>query len=116
MNVPEQHGSVRSGKTPGQYLALGLVRLYQLTLSAFIGRQCRYLPTCSDYAAQGIERFGVWPGFWMGLARIGRCHPYGGDGFDPIPEQLPESASWYMPWRYGRWRPSGARSGGKNGP
>lgn len=113
MSVPDRHSQRRErGIGAGQRIALCLVRAYQLTLSAFIGRHCRYLPTCSDYTGQAIERFGVWPGMWMGLARIGRCHPYGGSGFDPVPEELPESGSWYMPWRYGRRRLSQDQSSG----
>jgi hypothetical protein len=84
-------------------LARGFVRAYQLTFSAIFGRQCRYLPTCSDYADEAIARHGVWAGGWMALARICRCHPWGGSGHDPVPELPRESARWYLPWRYGRW-------------
>jgi uncharacterized protein len=69
-----------------KYLLLFLIRTYQLTLSALIGRRCRYLPTCSDYARHAIEKHGAWRGFLLGLARVSRCHPWGGDGFDPVPE------------------------------
>lgn len=65
---------------------LFLIRFYQLTLSSIMGRQCRFLPTCSDYARQAIEKHGVWSGGKLALRRIGRCHPWGGDGFDPVPE------------------------------
>ena len=61
-------------------LARGAIRLYQLTLSSLLGRQCRYLPTCSDYADEAICRHGLWAGGWMGAARICRCHPLGGSG------------------------------------
>jgi putative membrane protein insertion efficiency factor len=64
---------------------LGLIRLYQLTLSPWLGRQCRYEPTCSAYAAEAIERFGVGRGLWLAVRRIGRCHPWGGAGYDPVP-------------------------------
>ncbi len=84
--------------------AHGAIRAYQLTLSSVLGRQCRYLPTCSDYADQAIARHGLWAGGWMGAARICRCHPWGGAGFDPPPEAIPPGASWALPWRYGRWR------------
>lgn len=63
-----------------------LIRVYQLTLSSLMGRQCRYLPTCSDYARTAIEKHGAWRGSLMGIARISRCHPWGGEGFDPVPE------------------------------
>jgi hypothetical protein len=85
-------------------LAHGLIRFYQLTLSALIGRQCRYLPSCSAYADEAIERHGLWAGGWMGVARICRCHPWSGAGFDPPPRAVPARASWMLPWRYGRWR------------
>ncbi|HZZ62405.1 MAG TPA: membrane protein insertion efficiency factor YidD [Roseiarcus sp.] len=81
-----------------------LIRFYQLTLSSVLGRQCRYLPTCSAYADEAIQRHGFWAGAWMGTARFCRCRPLGGSGFDPVPETLPEGASWARPWRYGRWR------------
>jgi len=80
----------------------GLIRLYQLTLSAFIGRQCRYLPTCSDYTSDAIGKYGVWRGFWMGLARFSRCGPLGASGYDPVPDNYP-AAPWYQPWKNGQW-------------
>ena len=55
--------------------AHGLIRAYQLSLSGVTGRQCRYLPTCSDYTDQAIRRHGLWAGGWMGTARLCRCHP-----------------------------------------
>lgn len=81
---------------------LGLIRFYQLTVSAVLGRRCRYLPTCSDYAAQAIRLHGAWAGFWLGLARMSRCHPWGGEGFDPVPEDFP-AADWRA-WRHVTWR------------
>jgi putative membrane protein insertion efficiency factor len=78
---------------------IGLVRGYQLTLSALIGRRCRYLPTCSDYAMEAIARHGAWRGAWLGAGRVCRCHPWGGDGFDPVPDKLPPG------WRV--WRRDG---------
>jgi hypothetical protein len=87
-----------------RHAAQALIRGYQLTLSSLIGRQCRYLPTCSAYAGEAIERHGLWAGSWMGIARVCRCHPWGGAGYDPPPARLPADASWARPWRYGRWR------------
>jgi len=81
-----------------------MIRVYQLTLSSFLGRQCRYLPTCSQYTDLAILRHGLWAGGWMGAARICRCRPWGGQGFDPPPETLPPNADALAPWRYGRWR------------
>jgi putative membrane protein insertion efficiency factor len=65
--------------------ALRTIRLYQLTLSPFIGRQCRFHPTCSVYAAEAIGRFGVVRGSVLAIRRIGRCHPFHPGGFDPVP-------------------------------
>jgi uncharacterized protein len=76
-----------------KYLLLFLIRTYQLTLSALMGRRCRYLPTCSDYARHAIEKHGAWRGFLLVLARVSRCHPWGGDGFDPVPE-IYEGPEW----------------------
>jgi putative membrane protein insertion efficiency factor len=92
---------------PGHLLRRGahfLIRFYQLTLAAFLGRHCRYLPTCSQYMDEAITRHGLWPGGWMGVARLCRCHPCGGHGFDPVPIDTPARADWWRPWTYGRWR------------
>ncbi|MCB1491590.1 MAG: membrane protein insertion efficiency factor YidD [Rhodobiaceae bacterium] len=84
-------------------IALIVLRAYQLTFSAIMGRHCRYLPTCSEYTRDAILAYGLWAGSWIGLARILRCHPLGASGYDPIPERLPDSSRWYKPWTYGRW-------------
>jgi uncharacterized protein len=63
-----------------------LIRIYQLTLSSFMGRGCRFLPTCSEYATVAIEKHGAWRGGILAIRRIARCHPWGGDGFDPVPD------------------------------
>jgi putative membrane protein insertion efficiency factor len=81
-----------------------LVKLYRYTLSPLIGFHCRYLPTCSDYADQALDRHGLWAGGWMTLARLMRCHPWGNSGLDYVPGVPPPDARWYLPWRYGRWR------------
>jgi putative membrane protein insertion efficiency factor len=68
-----------------------LVRFYQLTLSPLLvalagpGSGCRFEPTCSEYLLQAVETHGALRGSWLGLKRIGRCHPWGGSGFDPVP-------------------------------
>lgn len=82
----------------------GLIKVYRYTLSPLIGFHCRHLPTCSDYGDQAIDRFGLWAGGWMTLARLCRCHPWGTSGLDFVPEALPPGAHWYTPWRCGRWR------------
>jgi putative membrane protein insertion efficiency factor len=89
-------------RLPG-LLGIGLIRLYRLTLSPFLGRQCRYLPTCSEYTEEAIGRYGLWAGTWIGLSRFQRCGPFGASGFDPVPAALPAASRWYLPWRYGHW-------------
>jgi putative membrane protein insertion efficiency factor len=84
-------------------LGIALIKLYRAVLSPLIGRECRYLPTCSEYTEEAILRYGLWAGFWIGLARIQRCGPFGASGFDPVPATLAPRAHWYTPWRYGRW-------------
>ena len=62
-----------------------LIRVYQLCLAQFSAGSCRYLPSCSSYAMEAIEVHGALRGGWLGLRRILRCHPWGGDGYDPVP-------------------------------
>lgn len=64
-----------------------LIAVYRYTLSYFIGRACRFTPSCSEYAAEAITIHGPWCGGKMALGRISRCRPGGGSGFDPVPEK-----------------------------
>jgi len=96
--TPPAATPLRPGVT-GRVL-LGVIRAYQLTLSSLIGRTCRHLPTCSEYAAEAIRRHGAWAGCWLGLFRVARCHPWGSEGFDPVPERIP--AHGWRVWRYRR--------------
>ena len=82
---------------------IGLIKLYRLLLSPWIGNSCRYLPTCSEYTEDAIRTYGLWAGTWIGVARFQRCGPLGASGHDPIPAALPANSRWYMPWRYGHW-------------
>lgn len=65
---------------------LGAIRLYQTTAPVRQPR-CRYIPTCSTYAAEAIEAHGAGRGSWLALRRLLRCHPFGSFGFDPVPEK-----------------------------
>jgi putative membrane protein insertion efficiency factor len=62
-----------------------LIRCYQLGLSPLLGPACRYEPSCSQYALEAVERHGVVRGLWLGARRLGRCHPLGDHGYDPVP-------------------------------
>jgi putative membrane protein insertion efficiency factor len=63
----------------------GALRAYKLTLSPLIGRQCRFLPTCSEYAAEALISHGPVTGVLLAARRLCRCHPWGGAGYDPPP-------------------------------
>ena len=66
---------------------LGLVWVYRLLLSPWLGNNCRYDPSCSQYALDALRRYGAFRGTWLAAKRIGRCHPWGGSGYDPVPEK-----------------------------
>lgn len=70
-----------------------LIRAYQLCVSPFMAPRCRFLPTCSDYAHEALHVHGIATGGWLALRRLCRCHPWGGSGYDPIPEVSPSMAS-----------------------
>ena len=66
-------------------IMLFLIRIYQAILSPFLGSNCRFTPTCSQYGAEAIKKYGPFKGGWMTIKRIGRCRPGGGSGWDPVP-------------------------------
>lgn len=69
---------------PARALA-GLFRLWQLTFSVILPPSCRFSPSCSAYGMQAVQQHGALRGSWLTVKRIGRCHPWGGRGFDPVP-------------------------------
>lgn len=62
-----------------------LVRTYQTGISPYLGAHCRYIPTCSQYFIEAVERYGALKGSWLGIKRILRCHPGKPGGYDPVP-------------------------------
>lgn len=66
-------------------LLLLLIKAYRYAISPLLGPSCRFFPTCSEYAAQAIEKYGAGRGGWLALKRIARCHPWHPGGYDPIP-------------------------------
>ncbi len=66
-------------------LLILLINFYRYAISPLIPPRCRYTPTCSQYALQAVQKYGALKGGWLAAKRIGRCHPWGGHGHDPVP-------------------------------
>lgn len=64
---------------------IGLVKFYQLAISPWIGSNCRYHPTCSQYSIEAFKKHGAIKGFVFTVKRLSKCHPWGGSGHDPVP-------------------------------
>lgn len=73
-------------------VVIGLIRFYQVAMSPYMPPSCRYTPSCSSYAIEAVERFGALRGMGLFLRRFARCHPWGGEGYDPVPP-LPDTPS-----------------------
>ncbi|MGH9855037.1 MAG: membrane protein insertion efficiency factor YidD [Blastocatellia bacterium] len=65
-------------------IAVYLLRFYKYAISPILPPACRFTPTCSEYAAEAIEKYGFLKGFWLGLKRLSRCHPFSNGGYDPV--------------------------------
>ena len=66
-------------------ILIALIRGYQIALSPFLGQQCRFTPTCSHYAIESVQIYGVFKGFWLMIKRLSHCHPWHVGGYDPVP-------------------------------
>ncbi len=87
-----------------KWVLRGLIRFYQIAISPLLGPRCRYYPTCSQYSLEAIATHGAMRGAWFAAQRLGRCHPWGGFGYDPVP--LPLGQYFYMaPKARGRYAP-----------
>ncbi len=64
-----------------------LVRFYQIAISPYTPASCRYTPTCSNYTVEALQKHGLFYGGWLAIKRISSCHPWGGEGYDPVPEK-----------------------------
>ena len=69
------------------YPLIFIIKIYQFIVSPFIGQNCRYLPTCSEYAIESLKLHGLLRGSFFAIRRVLKCHPFGGHGFDPIPKR-----------------------------
>lgn len=67
---------------------LALIGFYRYAISPLMGRNCRFHPSCSEYAQEAVQRHGALRGGWLALRRVGRCHPFHPGGYDPVPEPL----------------------------
>ena len=93
-------------------IGLALIRAYKVLISPWFAGSCRFVPGCADYTSEAIARHGLLRGIWLGARRLGRCHPFGGHGYDPVPRrqypsQLTELAHQ---WNAAFFSPSPSRS------
>ena len=89
------HALALPGPSLAARAALALIRAYKLVVSPWFTGACRFMPTCADYTAEAIVRHGFVRGSWLGARRLGRCHPFGPHGHDPVPTSLaPRHASF----------------------
>lgn len=79
--------------TPFAYVLSLPIRAYRLIFSPWVGHNCRYQPTCSQYALEALEKHGGFRGGWLTVKRIARCHPWAQCGYDPVPEKQEDDAN-----------------------
>ena len=75
------------------YPLIFIIKIYQFIVSPLIGQNCRYLPTCSEYAIESLKLHGLLRGSFFAIRRVLKCHPFGGHGFDPIPKRKQNKVS-----------------------
>ena len=68
-----------------KFLLIAPLRFYRYAISPMLGRNCRFYPTCSEYAIEAVQRHGALRGGWLAAKRVGRCHPFNPGGYDPVP-------------------------------
>ena len=68
-----------------KYAVLSVIWVYQRTLAPLLPTSCRFYPSCSHYSQEAVEKYGATKGIWLGIKRLGRCRPLGGQGYDPVP-------------------------------
>ena len=91
-HAPTGEGKVKPSRAdssvgPVAALGRGLIRVWQHTIGPMIPSSCRFLPSCSRYMYQAMGEQGFWRGAWLGLKRLGRCHPWSAAGYDPVPDR-----------------------------
>jgi uncharacterized protein len=67
------------------WLAIGLIKFYKMSISPVLPNACRFQPTCSQYGLEAFQKYHFFKATWLTIKRIGRCHPWGGQGYDPVP-------------------------------
>ncbi len=93
VHPPPSERKVRRSRPTGSALRLpamagqGLIRVWQHTIGPMIPSSCRFLPSCSRYTYEALGEHGLWWGAWLGLKRLGRCHPWSEAGYDPVPDR-----------------------------
>lgn len=78
---------MRPSASPPVRMALGLISLWRYLFSPLLGPRCRFHPSCSQYTAEALVEWGLLRGLWMGIRRVGRCHPWHEGGLDPVPHR-----------------------------